>query len=132
MSDLFKQYTDAATVPPETKEAMDEKKRIQKESLGEDPLKEGPVFKGPPKTPKPFKPKLDLEEDDKPYESTGMKAVDRVRGLFRSGSKNVDKAIKDRYSKEVEKLPSGWSADQIDIITSNARNKRYAKRSSKR
>ena len=131
MSSLFKQYKDAAPVPPETKEAIDEKKRIQKESLGEpEPVEEEP--KSYSKRTKPIKIVPALEEDDKPYESTGMKAVNRISGLFKSGSKSIDKAMKDRYSKEVGKLPSGWSADQLDIIMANKRsNKGYTKRYTK-
>jgi hypothetical protein len=126
MSNLFQQYKDAATIPPETKAAIDEKKRIKKEALGEEaePISE-------PLKPTPLKPKPKIEtaeEDDKPYESTGMKAIDRVRGLFRTRSKDIEKSMGTRYSKDVGKLPSGWSADQLDIIMAN---KRHSKRSSK-
>jgi hypothetical protein len=124
--DTLSSYAKAIALPPGIKSGIDAKNKALKDAGVLDDEKE------PSKPPAPVKlsaPKAPEIDDDKPYESTGRKAIDRISGLFKSGSKRVDQAMKAKYSKDVGEMPSGRYADSLEFLS---HKKPLIKRSSKR
>jgi hypothetical protein len=126
--DTLSSYAKAIALPTGIKSGIDAKNKALKDAGVLD--NERAEMKKDTPFIKKAAPKSEAWDDslDKPYESTGRKAIDRISGLFKSGSKRVDQAMKAKYSKDVGEMPSGRYADSLEFLS---HKKPLSKRSSK-